>query len=89
MHQHMHHTGHTEDMIEYLHKSVPVTMLADLKDSMRNNRDINIMDKYGATAVSRSIVCERVLSTRWHKVWKLCRRMVGCTVCVCGKDVCM
>ena len=44
--------GHTEDMVEYLHKSVPVTMLADLKDSVRNNRDINIMDKYGATAVS-------------------------------------
>ena len=39
-------------MIEYLHKSVPVTMLADLKDSVRNNRDINVMDKYGATAVS-------------------------------------
>ena len=44
--------GNTEDMIEYLHKSVPVTMLADLKDSVRNNRDINVMDKYGATAVS-------------------------------------
>ena len=44
--------GHTEDMVEYLHKSVPVTMLADLKDSVRNNRDINVMDKYGATAVS-------------------------------------
>ena len=39
-------------MIEYLHKSVPVTMLADLKDSVRNNRDVNLMDKYGATAVS-------------------------------------
>ena len=49
-------TGNTEDMIEYLHKSVPVTMLADLKDSIRNNRDINIMDKYGATAVSPSTV---------------------------------
>ena len=40
-------------MIEYLHRSVPVTMLADLKDSVRNARDINVMDKYGATAVSR------------------------------------
>ena len=39
-------------MVDYLHKSVPVTMLADLKDSVRKNRDVNTMDKYGATAVS-------------------------------------
>ena len=32
--------------------SVPKTMLADLKDSVRNSRTLNLQDKYGASAVS-------------------------------------
>ena len=29
-------------------------MLADLKDSIKSGRDLNLQDKYGASAVSRS-----------------------------------
>ena len=32
--------------------SVPKNMLADLKDSVKQGRSLNIQDKYGATAVS-------------------------------------
>ena len=32
--------------------SVPKNMLADLKDSVRQGRSLNLQDKYGATAVS-------------------------------------
>lgn len=56
--------------MDYIHASVPKNMLADLKDSVRNNRSLNIQDKYGATAVSaesapdhqavaNSVVCAR------------------------------
>ena len=31
-------------------------MLADLKDSVKNNRSLNIKDKYGSTAVSMGVV---------------------------------
>lgn len=39
-------------MLEYIRISVPKTMLADIKDSVRNNRSLNIQDKYGTSAVS-------------------------------------
>ncbi len=44
--------GYTEDVLEYIRVSVPKNMLADLKDSVKNDRSVNIQDKYGATAVS-------------------------------------
>ncbi len=44
--------GYTEDVLEYIRVSVPKTMLADLKDSVKNNRDLNMQDKYGCSAVS-------------------------------------
>ena len=47
-------TGYTDDVLEYIRVSVPKTMLADLKDSVKNERSLNIQDRYGATAVSTS-----------------------------------
>ena len=44
--------GYTDDVLEYIRISVPKTMLADLKDSVKNNRSLNIQDKYGTSAVS-------------------------------------
>ena len=44
--------GYTDDMLEYIRASVAKTMLADLKDSVKNNRSLNIKDKYGTAAVS-------------------------------------
>ncbi len=44
--------GYTDDVLEYIRVSVAKTMLADIKDSVRNNRTLNIQDKYGASAVS-------------------------------------
>ena len=44
--------GYTDDVLEYIRVSVPKNMLADLKDSMKNERSLNMQDKYGATAVS-------------------------------------
>lgn len=44
--------GYTEDVLEYIHVSVPKNMLADLKDSVKSSRSLNLQDKYGATAVS-------------------------------------
>lgn len=31
--------------------SVPKTMLADLKDAVKNGKSVNVQDKYGATPV--------------------------------------
>ena len=45
-------TGYTDDVLEYIRISVPKTMLADLKDSVRNGRSLNVQDKYGTSAVS-------------------------------------
>ena len=54
-HTHTHSlTGYTDDVLEYIRVSVPKTMLADLKDSVKNGRSLNIQDRYGATAVSTS-----------------------------------
>ena len=53
--------GYTDDVLEYIRVSVAKTMLADIKDSVRNNRTLNIQDKYGASAVS----CVR---GAWHIV---------------------
>ena len=47
-----HISGYTDDVCKYIRASVPKTMLADLKDSVKSNRSVNIQDKYGATAVS-------------------------------------
>jgi hypothetical protein len=47
-----HAIGYTDDVLEYIRVSVPKTMLADLKDSVRNDRSLNIQDKYGTSAVS-------------------------------------
>ena len=44
--------GYTDDTCQYIRSSVPKTMLADLKDSIKGGRSLNIQDKYGATAVS-------------------------------------
>lgn len=44
-------TGYTEDVLGYIRASVAKTMLADLKDSVRSNRSLDIKDKYGSTAV--------------------------------------
>ncbi len=48
--------GYTDDVLEYIRISVPKTMLADLKDSVRNDRSLNIKDKYGSSAVSDFIL---------------------------------
>ena len=45
-------TGYTDDVLEYIRVSVPKNMLADLKDSIKQGRSLNVQDKYGATAVS-------------------------------------
>jgi len=45
------YTGYTEDVLGYIRASVAKTMLADLKDSVRSNRSLDIKDKYGSTAV--------------------------------------
>lgn len=52
--------GYTDDVLEYIRGSVPKTMLADLKDSVKNNRCLNLQDKYGTSAVS---------STSWQVVY--------------------
>ena len=44
--------GFTDDVLEYIRVSVPKNMLADLKDSVKQGRCLNVQDKYGATAVS-------------------------------------
>ena len=44
--------GYTDDVLEYIRVSVPKTMLADLKDSVKQGRSLNIQDKYGTSAVS-------------------------------------
>ena len=44
--------GFTDDVLEYIRVSVPKNMLADLKDSVKQGRSLNVQDKYGATAVS-------------------------------------
>ena len=44
--------GFTDDVLEYIRESVPKTMLADLKDSIKQSRSLNVQDKYGSTAVS-------------------------------------
>lgn len=49
--QKMIEAGYTEDVLEYIRVSVPKTMLADLKDSVKNNRDLNMQDKYGCSAL--------------------------------------
>ena len=49
--------GYTEDVLEYIRISVPKTMLADLKDSVKSGRSLNVQDRYGATAVSQSHCC--------------------------------
>ena len=38
-------------MCKFLRDSVPKTMLADLKDAVKNGQSVNIQDKYGATPV--------------------------------------
>ncbi len=45
-------TGYTEDVLGYIRESVAKNMLADLKDSVKNGRSLNMQDKYGAAAVS-------------------------------------
>ena len=35
---------------------MPKNMLADLKDSTKHGRSLNIQDKYGATAVSQGLI---------------------------------
>lgn len=45
-------TGYTDDVLGYIRASVAKTMLADLKDSVRFNRSLDIKDKYGSTAVT-------------------------------------
>ena len=45
-------TGYTDDTCQYIRASIPKTMMADLKDSIKSGRSINVQDKYGATAVS-------------------------------------
>lgn len=48
--QKMIEAGYTEDVLGYIRASVAKTMLADLKDSVRSNRSLDIKDKYGSTA---------------------------------------
>jgi protein phosphatase 1 regulatory subunit 16A len=43
--------GFTDDVLEYIRVSVPKNMLADLKDSLKQGRSLNVQDKYGATAL--------------------------------------
>ena len=40
----------------YIRASVAKTMLADLKDSVRSSRSLDIKDKYGSTAVSTNCI---------------------------------
>ena len=49
--------GYTDDVLEYIRVSVPKNMLADLKDSVKQGRSLNLQDKYGATAVSPPHTC--------------------------------
>ena len=44
--------GLTDDLLQRLRENTPKSLLADLKDSVKNDRSLNIKDKYGATAVS-------------------------------------
>ena len=44
--------GLTDDLLQRLRENTPKSLLADLKDSVRSNRSLDIKDKYGATAVS-------------------------------------
>ncbi|XP_065916033.1 protein phosphatase 1 regulatory inhibitor subunit 16B-like [Dysidea avara] len=48
--QKMTEAGYTEDVLGYIRASVAKTMLADLKDSVRSERTLDIKDKYGTTA---------------------------------------
>lgn len=43
--------GYTDDVCKFIRASIPNTMLADLKDAVKNDRSVNVQDKYGATAV--------------------------------------
>ena len=44
--------GLTDDLLQRLRENTPKSLLADLKDSVKSNRSLDIKDKYGATAVS-------------------------------------
>ena len=50
-----HPLGMTDDLLQQLRGNVPNTMLADLKDSLRSGRSLDIKDGSGATAVSLHI----------------------------------
>ena len=47
--------GYTDDVCKFIRGSIPNTMLADLKDSVKAKRSINVQDKYGATAVEFNV----------------------------------
>lgn len=44
--------GYTDDVCKIIRASVPKNMMADIKDSIKSDRSLNLQDKYGATAVS-------------------------------------
>ena len=46
------YVGMTDDLLQQLRGNVPNTMLADLKDSLKTGRSLDIKDSSGATAVS-------------------------------------
>lgn len=51
MKQKMIDAGLTDDLLQRLRENTPKSLLADLKDSVRSNRSLDIKDKYGATAM--------------------------------------
>ena len=47
--------GLTDDLLQRLRENTPKSLLADLKDSVKSNRSLDMKDKYGATAVSAAV----------------------------------
>ena len=57
--------GLTEDLLQRLRENTPKSMLADLKDSVKCNRSLDVKDKYSATAVS-GVACRLCVHTYRH-----------------------
>ena len=79
--------GLTDDLLQQLRGNVPNTMLADLKDSLRNGRSLNLQDSSGATAVSWSVVppvsLPVVPSVSVPVMLAVCACCAGCVCLLC------
>ena len=63
--------GYTDDVLGYIRASMAKTMLADLKDSVRSNRSLDIKDKYGSTAVSTKLLLQHAIILPYRRMWRL------------------